>query len=83
MSKIPTPTTHELDLTAAMATLLRVEKVPLDGDIETVVQRAFEVLWRPATNGWTWAMIKPRLLDALDLAQKLGPIDLDGGSAAC
>lgn len=74
---IPVPETHDADLTAAMATVLRTSKLSFDGPVEDIVRRAFTILWRPATNGFTYAQIKPRLVDAIDLARQLGPIDLD------
>lgn len=79
---IPTPASHDLDLTAAMATVLRVARISFDGPVEDVVRRAFAILWHPTSNGFTYALIKPRLLDAIDLARELGPIDLDAESEA-
>lgn len=71
------PNTHDLDLTAAMATQLRVAKLSFDGGVEAIVRRAFDILWKPGNGGYTYALIKPRLLEAIDLARELGPIDLD------
>jgi len=71
------PASHDLDLTGAMATQLRVAKLSFDGEVEGIVRRAFDILWRPSNGGFTYALIKPRLLEAIDLARKQGPIDLD------
>ncbi len=75
--KIPLPPTHDLDLTAAMATHLRVAQMSFEGDVETIAKRAFDILWKPTTNGYTHALIKPRLLEAIDIAREMGPIDLN------
>lgn len=81
MNRTLIPDTYDLDLTGAMATHLRVAKLTFHGDVAGIVRRAFDILWRPATGGYTFAQIKPRLLEAIDLARTLGPIDLDAGGA--
>jgi hypothetical protein len=69
------------DLTAAMATQIRAARMSFDGDVETVEDRAFEILWRaPGTrsgNGYSYDEIKPRLAAVIAIARELGPIDLD------
>lgn len=76
------PATHDLDLTSAMATQLRVAGLSFDGEVDEIVRRAFDILWGPTTGGYTYALIKPRLLAAIDSARDLGPIDLDA-EVAC
>ncbi len=76
------PASHDLDLTMAMATHLRVAKLSFEGDVDTIVRRAFDILWKPTSGGYTYALIKPRLLAAIDLARTLGPIDLEA-EVAC
>lgn len=73
------PATHSDDLTSAMATLLRTNRVELDGDIDDVEQRAFDALYDPAQR-FCYGEIRPRLADAIARARKDGPIDLDGAS---
>lgn len=77
------PATHEEDLTAAMATLLRTAGMTFDGDIETVEDRAFNILWRPpaGSGAYSYADIKPRLSAAIAMARELGPIDLQAETA--
>jgi hypothetical protein len=74
-----TPASHEEDLTAAMATTLRTAGMTFDGDVKTVEDRAFGVLWKnpAARGGYSYAEIKPRLTAVIALARELGPIDLD------
>ncbi|WP_454629647.1 hypothetical protein [Bradyrhizobium cenepequi] len=76
------PQTQDLDLTEAMATVLRVNNLSFDAPVEHIVSRAFTILWAPARGGYTYAQIKPRLLAAIDRARVLGPIDLNAGTAA-
>lgn len=71
------PATHDLDLTMAMATQLRVANLSFEGSVEQIVRSAFDILWRPSNGGYTYAVLRPRLLEAIDLARKLGPIDLE------
>lgn len=74
------PATHSDDLTGAMATLLRTNRVELDGDIDAVEQRAFDALYDP-TQRFTYGEIRPRLGDAIERARELGHINLAGGPA--
>lgn len=73
------PATHDEDLTAAMATTLRAGGMTFDGDVETVEDRAFNILWRnpSARGGYSCDEIKPRLTAAIKLARELGSIDLN------
>ncbi len=67
------------DLAHAMATHLRVAQMSFDGGIEDIEERAFNILWRNPSDrgGYSYDEIKPRLTAAINLARKLGPIDLD------
>jgi aminopeptidase N len=73
------PDTFDLDLTGAMAMQLRVARMSFAGSIDNVEERAFNILWRnpSARGGYSYDEIKPRLSTAIDLARRLGPIDLD------
>ena len=77
MATLPFRATHDEDLTNAMATQIRVGRLNLDGPVEDVVRRAFQFLWGPATGGYSYADLKPRLLDAIDAARNAGPIDFN------
>ena len=76
MTTLPLRATFDEDLTAAMATKLRAAGVNLDGPVDDIVRRAFQNLWGPTTGGFTYADIKPRLLDAIDMARRDGAINL-------
>jgi hypothetical protein len=75
------PATHDLDLTMAMATMLRVNGLSFDGSVEKIVRDAFQILWKPTNGGYTYAVLKPRILEAIDLARLLGPINLETADA--
>jgi hypothetical protein len=79
MSAPLTPESDGDDLTAALATQLRVAKMSFEGGIEDIEERAFNILWRaPSTRGgYSYNDIKPRLAAAIDIARRLGSIDLE------
>jgi hypothetical protein len=79
---LPLRDTHDLDLTGAMATHLRVARMSFDGTEEDLCRRAFQILWGPTTGGYTHAQIKPRLSEAIAIARREGPINLDAEPTA-